>query len=180
MELSTGELIHLREDDIIPNKGSFEKVYDFITCGIPLKAAAAGVYLNRNVNFKKLVGGFYNEETPRQTEDLSEVISNEPFEIDFTGTGFLMFWKDLCPIFEPYINKIQAHDWAWGVKLKKNGGKLYMLPDAICKHYHNETEYLEYNASLEINKRNTFTKPVVERKIENVNVNGLKKCIIIK
>lgn len=172
LENSTGELIHLREDDIIPYKDGFAKLFNFVTDGIPFKAvAAAGVYFNRHINWQRIVGGFYNKENPKATTDLEKVPTLEPFVIDFTGTGFITFWKEYCPQFRPYIDCIQAHDWAWGLKLKESGEKLWMLPEVVCKHYSTYDEYVEPDMSdvKNVNEMNTFTKitnPIKQEYIE--------------
>jgi glycosyltransferase involved in cell wall biosynthesis len=158
IENSIGEIIHLREDDIIPDKGSFELIYNELLNHLPLKQVVAGIYLNRNPKYKRIVGGFYNDINPKDTLDLLNAPSIEPFIVDYTGTGFLMFWKNLCPTFSPYIDNIQAHDWAWGKKLKLQGGKLWLIPKATCKHYITEKDFVEYNPTLEINPINTFSK----------------------
>ena len=174
LENATGELVHLREDDIIPNKNSFKLLFDFLTDKNPVKNAVAGIYLNRNLKSswgKKIVGGFYNG---KSTKPIDKIENQEPFLIDHTGTGFLLFWKNICPTFEPTIDNINAHDWAWGKKLKTNKGQLYMIPEAICKHYHNEIDFIEYAPEIEITSNNTFTKP-----INNITVKK-QRCIIIK
>jgi glycosyltransferase involved in cell wall biosynthesis len=172
IELSSGELIHLREDDIIPNKGSFELLFNQITQGVKLVNAVAGVYLNRKID--RIVGGFYNE----SPEMLSSHIDQQPFAVDFTGTGFLLFWKSICPIFEPYVNKIQAHDWAWGLKLKNQGGKLIMIPQAVAKHYIDNDNYVEYSPDIIIDKITTFSQPSSPEK--RIVTTDKQKCIIRK
>jgi glycosyltransferase involved in cell wall biosynthesis len=174
LENATGEIIHLREDDIIPNNKSFELLYNFITEGNPVKEAVAGIYLNRNPNYKRIVGGYYNNSNPKNTTDLIDAPSIKPFKVDFTGTGFLMFWKELCPTFSPYIDNIQAHDWAWGKKLKAQKGELWIIPEATCKHYTTEKEYVEYKKEFEINAINTFTK-TIDKSVSTEN-----PCVIIK
>jgi glycosyltransferase involved in cell wall biosynthesis len=152
LENSTGELIHLREDDIISEKESFKKIYNFITTGVPVKAAAAGVYLNRNIKtHERFVGGFYNIRQPRATIDIDRIHTTEPMKVDFTGTGFLIFWKRICPYFKPYIDGIQAHDWAWSLKLKQMGQELFMLPEAKCRHHNDENKYIVPTISSKIN-----------------------------
>jgi glycosyltransferase involved in cell wall biosynthesis len=159
LENSTGELIHLREDDIIPEKGSFNKIYEFITTGVPVKAAAAGVYLNRNIKtHERFVGGFYNIRQPLATVDIDKIHTTEPMKVDFTGTGFLIFWKRICPLFKPYIDGIQAHDWAWSLKLKQMGQELFMLPEAKCKHYNDENNYIIPKITPNINGVNQEIK----------------------
>jgi glycosyltransferase involved in cell wall biosynthesis len=174
LENANGELVHLREDDIIPNENSFRSIYEYITNGNPVKEAVAGIYLNRNPDWQKIVGGFYNDENPRSTVDLENVPTLDPFVIDYTGTGFLIFWKDLCPTFKPYCDGIQAHDWAWGKALKQSGGRLWMIPSAVCRHYSTDKEYLEYNPKIDINPTNTFTRTVIEKNFSN------KSCRIVK
>ena len=170
IENSTGELIHLREDDILSLSGSFKKIFDFVTSGNPVKASAAGIYLNRNPKYRKIVGGFYNKSNPRGTRDIDTTPTREPFQIDYTGTGFLIFWKELCPKFSPYIDGIQAHDWAWALKLKKLGRELWMIPDAICRHYSSQEEYLEYSPEMEIGVTNTFTRELTADETNNLDM----------
>jgi glycosyltransferase involved in cell wall biosynthesis len=142
IENATGELIHLREDDIIPEKKAFEDIFDFVTGSIPVVPAVSGTYLNRNTKRDQYVGGYYNMMCPRATSDIRKMKVDIPFKVDFSGTGFLIFWKRLCPLFKPYVDGIQAHDWAWGLKLKQMGRDLYMIPNARCRHYKNEEEYI--------------------------------------
>ncbi len=166
IENANGDLIHLREDDIIPLEGSFEKIFDFITEGIPVKPAVAGLYLNRNPNYRKVIGGNFNEDKLERTQDFDKVPSKQPFLIDFTGTGFLIFWKDLCPKFSPYVNKIQAHDWAWGLKMKSLKRDLWMVPEAKCKHYQNKSYFIVPSDDVDILPKSTFTKKTNLRKIK--------------
>ena len=159
LENATGELIHLREDDILSDDlGGFEKLFNFITEGIPVKEAVAGIYFNRNPNWQKFVGGYFNTENVQETSDFEKIPNHEPFTVDFTGTGYLMFWKDLCPQFKPYVNGIQAHDWAWGLELKKLGGKIWMLPDVIVKHYQDAVNFIQPLDKFEVNPQNNYTK----------------------
>ena len=177
LENSTGELIHLREDDIIPYSGNFKNLFNFITEGNPVKSAVAGLYFNRSNHWRKFVGGYYNSDNPKATVDISNLPNHNPFIIDFTGTGFLLFWKDLCPIFEPFIDGIQAHDWAWGMKLKKLNKELWIIPDAICKHHINNEEFvIPPKEALELSPIATYTKQV---KINNIAVPPKKKTLTI-
>lgn len=176
--LSTGDLIHLREDDIIPNQDSFKNIYEYAINSMQLPNAVAGVYLNRNIDIDKIVGGYFAEND--KTKEINKnKFTEDSFLVDFTGTGFLIFWKDICPNFEPYYKGIQAHDWNWGNRLQVLGGKLYMLSDAICKHYKSEKEFVEYKNTIKINKQTTFTKinNVID---ENDITTNNNKCIIIK
>lgn len=160
LENASGEIIHLREDDIIGQSGSFEQIFNFITDDAPVKHAAAGVYLNRNPQWRKLVGGYYNAANPSSTSDLEKLPVRSPFVVDFTGTGFICFWKHLCPdVYHPYVDGIQAHDWAWCLDLKKMGGKVYMIPSAVCRHYNTADNYLLPPSDLaEITPQTTYSK----------------------
>lgn len=143
LELSTGELIHLREDDITSKGDAFKRLYNFMTDGSKVPRAAGGAYQNRNPEWNKVVGGIFAP-VIRETQDFDFIstVNNDPLEADFTGTGYLMFWKDRCPVFKPYCHGVPAHDWAWGHALKGMGEKLYILPDAKAKHHHDENDYV--------------------------------------
>ncbi len=163
MKRATGELIHFREDDMITNKGAFEKLFNFITdITVDKKRAGVGaLYLNRHWN--RIVGGIYNTTNPQQTQDFkeSEITTLKPVQVDYTGTGCLLFWKDLCPPrFFPQINNINAHDWRFGMDIKALGKTLYILPDAICRHYKSiHFDYLEPDAKTTlITPPTTFSK----------------------
>lgn len=147
MENATGDIVHLREDDVITPQGGFEAMFDHITQGIRIKDAVALPYFNRHENYKRWVGGMFNMQNPRLTSDFIRLPEKEkPFLLDYTGTGCVMFWKHKCPdIFKPYWCGIQAHDWAYWYDHKMRGGELWMLPQYVCKHYHNETDYIQPN-----------------------------------
>lgn len=138
MDNASGELIHMREDDIILPEGGFNKLFDSITYGYPLTAAIGGLYMNRHPHWPKFVGGWYY---PNPTE-----IDQKPekdVEVDFTGTGCLIFWKGLCPNkFESHIDGIPAHDWKWGMDLKNKGQKLVLTPEVQAMHFRSELEWV--------------------------------------
>ncbi len=158
LEVSTGDLIHLREDDIITPEGGFKKMFNFITDGVQMKSAVAALYYNRHKNYKRWIGGYYNHENSRSTNDLSSIPSKDPFIIDYTGTGCIMFWKNICPNqFKSHVDGIQAHDWAWCLDIKKNGGQVWMLPDVVCYHHHTIDSYVRPDVNLEINPSNNHT-----------------------
>ena len=145
IENATGDMIHLREDDVITPDGGFQAMFDHIVVGAKIKDAVALPYFNRNKHYPRWVGGFFNHIDIRKTADLEYLPkSREPMKVHFTGTGCILFWKHRCPeIFKPYLGGIQAHDWAWGYEHMMRGGELWLLPKYVCKHYHNETEYLQ-------------------------------------
>jgi len=121
VKYSTNNLIHLREDDIIPCDGSFKKIYEYIVNSNSKIGAVAGLYLNRRID---------NKINPNQS-----ISVNNPIRVELTGTGFIIFKKDVAPSF--IINTIYKylHDWNWCHKFKSTSKEIWMIPDAICEHY---------------------------------------------
>ncbi len=143
LENCTGDIIHLREDDVITPEGGFQKLFDFTTHGRYVPHAVAGAYFNRNPKWPKWIGGFFSNPI-RSSVDIDMLPTHDPFVIDYTGTGCILFWKDTCPkLYKPFLDGVQAHDWAWCHDLKASGGKVWMLPSVICRHHHSETEFLQ-------------------------------------
>ena len=133
------DLIHLREDDMLTEPGTFMRMWNFI---IDIekdrnRAAVGALYRNRHAN--RIVGGTYNEKAPRRSKSINTPqFRTKPIPVHYTGTGCLLFWREQCPeTFEPTIGRIPAHDWNWGVRLNKERKRLYILPDAVCRHYVN-------------------------------------------
>jgi hypothetical protein len=118
---STNNLIHLREDDIIPCDGSFKKIYEYIANSNSKIGAVAGLYLNRRIDNK--------------INHNQSISVNNPIRVELTGTGFIIFKKDVAPSF--IINTIYEylHDWNWCHKFKSTSKEIWMIPDAICEHY---------------------------------------------
>jgi len=178
MENATGEIIHFREDDILSTGNSFKILFDFITDGLPVKSAAAGIYFNRNKNWQKFIGGNFNKENPRATVDIDLLPSKEPFKLEYTGTGYLFFWKELCPkLFKPFYKGIQAHDWAWCSELNEKGDSVWMLPDAIVPHYINYDEFLQPLDKFDVNPLNNYS--IIKKKIsEDNNIKIVEKIAL--
>lgn len=145
LEHCKGEVIHFREDDILSNKDDFKRLYEAVVKCDRIKknnCIVAGTYLNRH-NPDYFVGGNYNFENPKSTRDFRSMKKSSIVSVDFTGTGYIMFWKDLAPdLYEPYIDGIQAHDWAWCLKHIKNGGSILMMSDVNPRHYNTETDFI--------------------------------------
>lgn len=146
LDTAKGDLIHLREDDIIPEEGSFKKIFDTITDNTKsFKHAVAGVYKNRYLTDIKITNNF-------------EVTNNiSPFQIDFTGTGFLILWRESCSKFEIPTFGMKTHDWSWGIKMKEEGKNLWMVPNALCRHYKDNKNFVLPDIS-NINTVNNYTK----------------------
>jgi len=133
----TGDLIHFREDDMLTNAGAFAKMYEFIMDirQDRKKVAVGALYLNRQ--HPQIVGGKYNYQHPQMTRDFKEVpTGTKPVSVDFTGTGCLLYWREMAPTtWHPFVGgNICAHDWRFGTDLKAMGKDIYILPDAVCKH----------------------------------------------
>jgi hypothetical protein len=151
LENATGDLIHMREDDIIPLPGSFEKLFNFVfndDCH-----AISGIYLNRN------------SKEPDSHSGVDDAKGGEPQLIKRAGTGFILYWKDVCPKYSPRQNGLQAQDWVWCDKLLTNGGKLWLDPTAVCRHYIDEVNYVEYKQNMTINASNVFIKTMEIRPV---------------
>jgi len=160
IENSSGDLIHLREDDILTPTNGFSKMTHFILGHTNINTAVAALYYNRHI--KRYIGGWFNEKELKRSEDLWTVPEKiNPLKIDYTGTGCILFWKELCPkIYKSHLDNIPAHDWAWCHELKKTGKSLYILPDVICRHYNSETTYLQPKPNeYTITAPETFTRP---------------------
>ena len=101
----TGDLIHFREDDMLTNVGAFAKMYEFIMDirQNRKKAAVSALYLNRH--HPQIVGGKYNYQQPQMTRDFKEVpTGTKPVSVDFTGTGCLLYWREMAPTtWHPFV-----------------------------------------------------------------------------
>jgi len=153
LENATGEIVHLREDDNLSEKDSFEKIFNFLTTKENNATASAGLYMSRHQ--KRIVGGYYTDKTPTLIEKMNTV---DPIQVDFTGTGYIMFWKDLVPKFKAKTNYGDlSHDWAWSLELKARGHKMYILPTAMSRHYLDETKFILPDIN-NISPKNNYTK----------------------
>lgn len=158
LENMTGDLIHLREDDVIPGNKAFSQCYDFVTKGyVP---ACAGAYLNRH-HPEFFIGGHFLSpalDGRVRAQELKSV--PEIMTVDYTGTGFLFFWREQCPkFFKPYLCGVQAHDWAWCWDLKCSGKSLYLLPVRLY-HMKNEKEHVKYREV--VHAENNCNKELIE------------------
>lgn len=143
LENCRGELLHLREDDIIPESGSFAMLLEKALGEKKITPAVAGLYLNRNPNRNMIVGGWYDYENPKRTKSASGIPSIDPIKVDFTGTGFILYWRQMCPqSYQRFVDGIEAHDWAWCLQLKQMGYDTILIPQAICRHYTTKKKYL--------------------------------------
>ena len=132
-----GDVIWLLEDDILLSKNHAKTLYDYLLFEMP--NAVCGAYRNRHAR-NQIVGGY---KVGTEYIELTK-LRNQPFVVDYSGTGCLMFWRDRCPkIFNSHHENIPAHDWAWSFELKKNGGKLVMIPSVKCLHVQSKSDMIE-------------------------------------
>lgn len=138
-ELTVGsDIVWCIEDDIIVPLRAAHRLHDLLISGwAGIPHAVAGMYQNRH-HREYMVGGYSDLHGAGQPGDLKwpGEGKQEPYQIDFTGTGCLMYWRDRCPTeWHGYTETgVQAHDWRWGMDLKKAGGTLLMVPDIRCIH----------------------------------------------
>lgn len=143
MEHCKGDLVHFREDDIIPDHNAFDLLYQQILQGKPI---ISGLYANRT-----LYTSFFRKED--KCNKLQEV---EPIEVEFCPTGFVLFEREKAPTFEKN-DKIRPHDWAWTERWRKEQGQqVFTHPNATCRHYINEETYVF--PTLVITPENNYTK----------------------
>lgn len=173
LENASGELVHMREDDNTCTDGSFKKLFDYITDVSNNTSAVAGLYLSRHQ--KRIVGGYYDNEIKLITEKEVEL---KPMQVDFTGTGCILFWKDICPKYTAETDfKNKSHDWAWSLNLKKIGGKITLLPDAVSRHHLTVERFLVPDLSMDIN--DTVIPSLTHTRITD-RIERSKQCTIIK
>ena len=173
LENASGELVHMREDDNTCTEGSFKKLFDYITNVSNDASAVAGLYLSRHQ--KRIVGGYYDNKVELIEE---KYVKPKPIQVDFTGTGCILFWKNNCPNYTAvteFGNK--SHDWAWSLSLKKLGGKIMLLPDAISRHHLTVERFLIPDLSMDIN--DTIIPSLTHARITN-RIERSKQYTIIK
>ena len=142
IEQSTGNIIYLIEDDMLPEKDCFRNMlYHLLQYDKAAPCLVGSVYYSRHIP-ERIVGGFFKDK-PEWIYTYS--ISNKPITVDFTGTGCCLFWKNNAPKFKDSTSfGIKSHDWAFCEDIKNAGGDVYILPNALCRHYQTETDYLLY------------------------------------
>jgi len=143
LKVCNGDLVHFREDDIIPDHNAFDLLYQQILQG---KTIVSGLYANRT-----LYTHFFRKE--EQCNKLQQV---EPIEVEFCPTGFVLFQREKAPTFEKN-DKIRPHDWAWTERWRKElGQQVFTHPNATCRHYINEETYVF--PTLKITPENNYMK----------------------
>lgn len=133
------DLMWLVEDDILVPLEACQKLFAAATAGDVPPIAVSGVYKSRH-SLDHLIGGFVRSGRFDEPQSIRESV-----DVDFVGTGCLMFWtqrpgtpKHWRPLCGPYT----AHDWAWSEDVRQIGGKQRMIADVLCGHAQSETEVL--------------------------------------
>lgn len=137
---TTGELIWLLEDDVVPPRLGLKRIFASATESYFVRGATAGLYQNRHTG-RGWVSGFYGGGEVRLLDKLPPLKERStPLPIHLTGTGCLLFWRRLAPtVIEPFIplrnGRCPAHDW-WLCDMIRHGGReVALLPDVRCRHY---------------------------------------------
>jgi len=146
---ANGNIIHFREDDLTSYNKSFQKLYNEIIKKENNVIAVSSVYLNRK-----------QHERIKKEQSLKHKISkkyDDIINISYTGTGYIMIWKNKCPLYTSKIDNIKTHDWCWCHIVKEEGKTIKMNTTSTPKHWLNEKDYLVYQ-NEDINSTLTFTK----------------------
>jgi glycosyltransferase involved in cell wall biosynthesis len=125
-----GDVHWLIEDDILVPSWAGNDLYTALLSGCIAPQAVAGCYRNRH-NRESLVSGWWRNGFPETLTALPAA----PVEVDYTGTGCLMYWADQVPAhWDSHVGDIPAHDWEWCLRLRAKGARLLLLPEVRCGH----------------------------------------------
>jgi hypothetical protein len=136
IEQSTGDLIHLREDDLISANNSFEKIYYTL------------IHNHKQENLLGISGVYLNRYNPDINNKINRISINKPTKltkIGYTGTGYIIFWKELAPKFSAPEYKIKAHDWSWCDSIYKENKYLLMDIGANVQHWIEIDKFIQHN-----------------------------------
>jgi len=128
---------HVEDDVLVPRQGG-EILWEAITAGTRPPEAVSAVYRSRH-NEHDVIGGWWKCDKPVELKRIPE----RRLRLDFAGMGCVMYWKERVPDWLPFWCGVPAHDWNWGCRLKRAGGKLLMLPEVRCGHAVSASEIVE-------------------------------------
>ena len=138
---SKGNIIHFREDDIIPIDDAFDQLLKTLIDNKKSKPIVSGIYQSRYIvkngdsNINNIIENVEKFKNDNKDVKIIEAIS--------CPTGMMIFYKSLVPIHIPSNYKtINTHDWAWCEKHRSTGGKVFVVTNAVCKHYIDDENYL--------------------------------------
>lgn len=135
MEQAIGDLIHLREDDLISANNSFCKIYNTLIKNQQENLlGVSGIYLNR-----------YNPDINNKINKTSIDKPTKLIKIGYTGTGYMIFWKELAPKFSAPEYKIKAHDWSWCDLVYKENKHLLIDISANVQHWIEIDKFIQHN-----------------------------------
>lgn len=135
-----GDVVWLIEDDILVPLTAGRELWNALTDGWHPPAATAGCYRSRHAP-DRYVGGWWNEVEPTYLTSVPE--DGRPFDVDFTGTGCLMYWRHHSPqTWESHCRGVPAHDWAWCEAVRNRGRRVLMHPKVRCDHARSEEDVL--------------------------------------
>jgi glycosyltransferase involved in cell wall biosynthesis len=134
----SGDVHWLIEDDImVPIQAGSDLLNALVSDWTPPNAVS-GCYRNRHIP-NQYVGGWWKNNSPNEICELPV----ETFEVDFAGTGCLMYWNSRTPSYwSSHFQGIPAHDWEWSMRLTQSRGRLLMLPQVCCDHAIDETNFV--------------------------------------
>jgi hypothetical protein len=132
------DAVWIVEDDIIVPLTGCSLLWDTLTSGMTCPAAVSGVYRNRH-NPKLLVGGTTSDLNGNGTFREFESVPNERLvNVDIVGCGCLMTWlnRPMIPLNWPshVAGKTPAHDWAYSLEVRRNGGEIFLNTMVRCGH----------------------------------------------
>jgi hypothetical protein len=137
LDLMRGDMAWFVEDDVmLPHNAMVDLRATLMGKDCP--HAAAGAYLSRH-DWPAYIAGWKRDKNWPHVQALPEY----PTEVDYAGTGCLMFWRNRPAIpkrFVSHVEGIPAHDWAFGMELKRNGGTMLLVPSVKCGHAVSESE----------------------------------------
>jgi len=143
LQIASGDIIHLREDDITSTENSFKLILTELLQSDNTVIGVSGLYLNRELN-------------PDEMEIDNEKKQHSIY-IDYIGTGYVMFWKHLSPKYVARYNNIKTHDWCWSEKVSEHNLKIKLVPSANVLHWIDMNNNIQHTNQI-ISSMTTFCK----------------------
>lgn len=126
------DIVWLIEDDIIIPMKAASLLYHELTLGAETPIGVSGCYSNRHEPTKWIGGWIQHGKHYEPTYAFGPAD-----DVDFVGTGCLMYWAKRLGSPKKWRNKSKiedafAHDWAWSEDVK---GTLRMIGTVQCDHH---------------------------------------------
>lgn len=137
------DLVWLVEDDISVPLEACKELFEYVTSGNRPVMGVSARYYNRHPGLKTQLGGWIQD--GKHVEP--EVAFHPTTDVDFVGTGCLMYWATRLnsPKTWRAISNIEdatAHDWAWSEDVKAKDEQLLVLGSVVCKHHISVEEWV--------------------------------------